>query len=82
MTIHPPDSTTPALDLLRGIAAGGPDGIPHRALFENGLPAHVVSRLVEALRSRGYVRFEPLTGCWVATADGLRRLAGTSLPRS
>jgi len=68
-----PDATTPALDLLRAIAVRGVDGAPHRTLFGDAVPAHVVSRLLDALRSRGYVTFDPVTGRWVATADGRRR---------
>ena len=66
-------STPPALDLLRRIAARGTGGMSHREVFDDGWPTAVASRLLEALRSRGYVQFEPTTGHWVATHAGARR---------
>jgi DNA-binding IclR family transcriptional regulator len=82
------DTTLPALDLLRRIAARGADGLSRRELFDDGWPAHVVSRLLDALRSRGYVRFDSATCHWVASESGLRRAEQArvqeplSLPRS
>ena len=73
MPIDPTDSTPPALGLLRCIAARGTDGMSHRQLFDDGWPSAVASRLLDALRSRGYVQFEPATGHWVATEAGARR---------
>ena len=74
MPIRIDDTTPPALDLLRGIAASGTDGVSHRALFDDGWPARAASRLLDALRSRGYVRFDPATARWVATEAGRRRV--------
>jgi len=67
------DSTPPALGLLRHIAAQGTQGVAHREVFGDGWPGPVASRLLEALRSRGYVRFEPATCHWVVTHAGARR---------
>jgi hypothetical protein len=69
------DSTPPALDLLRCIAARGADGMSRRELFDDGWPAHAAAHLLDALRSRGYVRLERTTSHWVASESGLRRAA-------
>jgi len=74
MPIRIDDTTPPALDLLRGIAASGADGVANRALNDEGWPAPAASRLLDALRSRGYVRFDPATARWVATEAGRRRV--------
>jgi DNA-binding IclR family transcriptional regulator len=74
MVSHAPDSIPPALALLRRIAARGLDGLSHRALLDDGMPSPVASRLLDALRSRGYVRFDRTTGRWVATLSGARRV--------
>jgi hypothetical protein len=73
MSIDSSDSTPPALGLLRRIAARGMDGMSHREVFDDGWPTPVASRLIDALRSRGYVQFEPVSGHWVATHAGARR---------
>ena len=73
MIIDSQHSTPPALGLLRRIAERGMDGMAHREVFDDGWPGPVASRLLEALRSRGYVQFEPATGHWVATRAGTRR---------
>jgi hypothetical protein len=80
MANEAPHTTTPALELLRRIAASGGDGMSHGAVFDNGLPGHAASKLVEALRSRGYVRFDRTTGHWVATLSGLRRADAVDVP--
>jgi hypothetical protein len=74
MAMQLEDSTPPALDLLRGIVARGSSGVSHRALFDDGWPAPAASHLLDALRSRGYVCFDPATARWVATGAGLRRV--------
>ena len=71
MSNIPPDP--PALDLLRRIAARGADGTSLRALFDDSFPTVVAAGLVDALRSRGYVRLDTNTGRWVATLAGVRR---------
>jgi DNA-binding IclR family transcriptional regulator len=68
------ESIPPALDLLSGIVARGPGGVSQRALVDDGWPAPAVSHLLDALRSRGYVRFDPATARWVATGAGVRRV--------
>lgn len=67
------DPTPPALRLLRCIAVRGKDGMSHRELFDDGWATTVTSRLLDALRSRGYVHFDPASGRWVATQAGVRR---------
>jgi DNA-binding IclR family transcriptional regulator len=73
MSTRSSETTTPALGLLRRIAARGTQGMSHRDVFEDGWPGPVASRLLEALRSRGYVQFDPATGHWVVTHAGARR---------
>jgi DNA-binding IclR family transcriptional regulator len=73
MPTHSSETTPPAVGLLRRIAARGTDGMSHRAVFEDGWPGPVASRLLEALRSRGYVQFDPATGHWIVTHAGARR---------
>jgi hypothetical protein len=70
----------PALDVLRRIAARGPDGLARRALFDDGWPTGVAAGLLDALRSRGYVRLDRATGRWVATLSGLRRAEQAAAP--
>jgi DNA-binding IclR family transcriptional regulator len=72
----------PALDLLRRIAACGANGISSRALFDDGLPTGVAAGLLDALRSRGYVRLDRTTGRWVATLSGVRRAERATAPVS
>jgi hypothetical protein len=68
----------PALSLLQSIADRGMDGASHRELFDDGWDATVTSRLLAALRSRGYVHFDTAARRWVATESGARRAGETA----
>jgi hypothetical protein len=73
MLIDSSDANPPALRLLRRICACGTDGVSHSQLVDDGWSTAVASRLLNALRSRGYAQLDPATGHWVATQAGARR---------
>jgi hypothetical protein len=75
MTTRHSESTLPALDLLRCVITHGADGVSQRGLYDDGWTSGAATRLLGALRSRGYVHFDRLTGHWVATEAGVRRAA-------
>lgn len=75
MTTRDSESTLPALDLLGCVAAHGADGVSQRGLYDDGWASGAATRLLDALRSRGYVHFDRVTGHWVATDAGVRRAA-------
>ena len=75
MTTRDSESTLPALDLLRCVVTHGADGVPQRGLYDDGWTSGAAARLLDALRSRGYVHFDRVTGHWVATEAGVRRAA-------
>ena len=70
------EPTLPALDLLRCVVTHGADGVSQRDLYDVGWTNGAATRLLDALRSRGYVRFDRVTSHWVATEDGVRRTDG------
>jgi hypothetical protein len=76
MTTRESEPTLPALDLLQCVVTHGADGVSQRALYDDGWTSGAATRLLDALRSRGYVRFDRVAGHWVATEDGVRRADG------
>jgi len=75
MTTRDSESTLPALDLLRCVITHGAYGVSQRGLSDDGWTSGAATRLLDALRSRGYVHFDRVTGRWVATDAGVRRAA-------
>ena len=69
------ESTLPALDLLQCVVTHGADGVSQRDLNDDGWTCGAATRLLDALRSRGYVQFDRVTSHWVATEAGVRRAA-------
>jgi hypothetical protein len=75
MTTRDSESTLPALDLLRCVVTHGADGVSQRGIYDDGWTTPAATRLLGALRSRGYIQFDRVTGHWVATEAGIQRAA-------